>query len=187
MLARACDVADRGAVEALVRDVVGELGGLDALVANAGVDGRWDRLQDLSTEAFRETLEVNLIGTFNTLTVAAPHLRERRGYAIAISSALGVRGVPRGGAYVASKHGVNGLLATFLAEEARHGVRATAICPVYVDTDMTVEARERIGQGEMLSAEDVAETVLWCLRLSPVAVVREVVLDRLGTVGGQLI
>ena len=46
------DVADRGAVEALVRDVVSELGGLDALVANAGVDGRWDRIQDLPTEAF---------------------------------------------------------------------------------------------------------------------------------------
>jgi NAD(P)-dependent dehydrogenase (short-subunit alcohol dehydrogenase family) len=110
----------------------------------------------------------------HTLAACAPHLRERRGYAFVVSSVSGKQGMPEGGTYSASKWGLLGLAHSYLREAAPHGVRVTAICPGLVDTPMLGPGR----RGDILTTDDVAETVRYCLALSPVALVREIVLER---------
>ena len=87
------DVRDAAALAAAVDDGVAELGGLDASVANAGVltVGTWDTT---TSEQWRTVVDVNLIGTWNTCAAALPHLVERGGSLVNISSAAGLKGTP---------------------------------------------------------------------------------------------
>jgi len=182
-VAHVCDVADEAALHALVGELADEHGGLHAVVANAGVDGAWGRLETLTAADLRATLEINLVGVHTTLAAALPHLRATRGIAVAIASLAGKVGARRAAAYAASKWGAIGLVHTLLAEAAEDGVRACAICPPLVDTAMTEGSS--VPADEMLRPEDVGEALRFLLRLSPQAVVRELVLERLGIVRGE--
>jgi NAD(P)-dependent dehydrogenase (short-subunit alcohol dehydrogenase family) len=177
-LARACDVTDRAAVAALAGEAASTLGGLAVVIANAGVLTQRALLVDTPTDVWESTLRVNVLGVANTLAAATPHLRRSRGYAFVISSISGHEGMAEFSAYSASKWSL-GLTQTFLQEEAVNGVRATVISPGLVDTRMGDAAG--FG-GERLQPSDVAATVEWCLALSPAAVVREVVLERMAAV-----
>jgi SDR family mycofactocin-dependent oxidoreductase len=137
------DVRDAGALAAAVRRGVEELGGLDVVLANAGI-GMMDRAAD-PRDAFRDQLDVNLTGVWNTVQATAPVLVEqRRGGAIVLtSSAFGLTG--RGGSgrggddgYVASKHGVVGLMRTFATWLAPHGIRVNCVNPSGVATPMVL-------------------------------------------------
>jgi NAD(P)-dependent dehydrogenase (short-subunit alcohol dehydrogenase family) len=173
-LAQRCDVARRDEVERLVAATVERFGGLDVVVACAGVGAFGQTVEQIGDEDWARVLAVNLTGAMHTLAACAAELRRRRGYAFTVSSVAGKQGMPGSGAYSASKWGLLGLTHSFIREEARHGVRATAICPGMVDTPM-IGARRG---GELLAPEDVAQTVRYCLGLSPVALVREIVLER---------
>src|SRR3954468_23692419 len=137
------DVRDAGALAAAVCRGVEELGGLDVVLANAGI-GMMDRAAD-PRDAFRDQLDVNLTGVWNTVQATAPVLVERhRGGAIVLtSSAFGLTG--RGGSgrggddgYVASKHGVVGLMRTFATWLAPHGIRVNCVNPSGVATPMVL-------------------------------------------------
>ncbi len=178
-LARVCDVTDRDAVGALADEAAAALGGLAAVVANAGVLTERALLADTPADVWESTLRVNVVGVANTLAAATPHLRRSRGYAFVISSIAGHEGMAEFGAYSTSKWGLRGLTRTFIQEEAPRGVRATVISPGLVDTRMGDAAG--FG-GERLRPSDVAATLEWCLALSPAALVREVVLERMAAV-----
>src|SRR4051794_29141594 len=135
------DVRDADALDGALRDGVGELGGLDVVLANAGI-GLMASDAD-PRRAFRDQLEVNLVGVWNTVQATAPVLVEQgRGGAIVLtSSAFGLTG--RGGSgrggddgYVASKHGVVGLMRTFATWLAPHGIRVNCVNPSGVATPM---------------------------------------------------
>ncbi|OKH71223.1 3-ketoacyl-ACP reductase [Mycobacterium sp. SWH-M5] len=134
-LAHVVDVRDGEALSAAVTDAVAQLGGLDASVANAGVltAGTWDTT---TSEQWRTVVDVNLIGTWNTCAAALPHLVERGGSVINISSAAGVKGSPLHTPYTASKHGVVGLSRALANELAAVGVRVNTVHPTGVETGM---------------------------------------------------
>jgi NAD(P)-dependent dehydrogenase (short-subunit alcohol dehydrogenase family) len=182
--AHVCDVADEAALRDLIDGLAATHGGLHAVVANAGIDGAWGKLETLTAADLRATFEINLVGVHTTVAASLPHLRATGGIAVVIASLAGKVGARRAGAYGASKWGAIGLAHAVLAEAAGDGVRACAICPALVDTAMTEGSK--VPRGEMLVPEDVAETLRFLLRLSPQAVVREVVLERLGIVRGDL-
>jgi NAD(P)-dependent dehydrogenase (short-subunit alcohol dehydrogenase family) len=173
----ACDVADRGAVERFVAETAEQFGRIDVIVAAAVIYAVRDTVAEIASDAWQEVLDVNLSGVMHTLSAAVPHLRASRGYAFVLSSVSGKQGMAGSSVYCASKWGVLGLTHSFIKEEARHGVRATAICPGLVDTPM-VGGGGATPAPEMLSPNDVAETVRFCLSLSPIALVREIVLER---------
>jgi SDR family mycofactocin-dependent oxidoreductase len=129
------DVRDADALAAVVNDGVAELGGLDASVANAGVltVGTWDTT---TQEQWRTVLDVNLIGTWNTCAAALPHLTERGGSLVNISSAAGLKGTPLHLPYTASKHGVVGLSRALANELAAQNVRVNTVHPTGVATGM---------------------------------------------------
>lgn len=129
------DVRDAAALAAAVDDGVAQLGGLDAAVANAGVltVGAWD---STTPEQWRTVVDVNLIGTWNTCAAALPHLVERGGSLVNISSAAGLKGTPLHIPYTASKHGVVGLSRALANELAAQSIRVNTVHPTGVQTGM---------------------------------------------------
>ncbi len=129
------DVRDADALRAAVDDGVGQLGGLDGAVANAGVltAGTWDTS---TVEQWRTVVDVNLIGTWNTCSAALPHLVDRGGSLVNISSAAGTKGTPLHHPYTASKHGIVGLSKSLANELAAQSVRVNTVHPTGVATGM---------------------------------------------------
>jgi len=129
------DVRDAAALTAAVDAGVAELGGLDASVSNAGVltVGTWDTT---TPEQWRTVVDVNLIGTWNTCAAALPHLVERGGSLVNISSAAGLKGTPLHAPYTASKHGVVGLSRSLANELAAQNIRVNTVHPTGVATGM---------------------------------------------------
>ncbi len=133
------DVRDATSLTAAVEGGVAELGGLDAAVANAGVltVGTWDTT---TPEQWRTVVDINLIGTWNTCAAALPHLVERGGSLILISSAAGLKGTPLHLPYTATKHGVVGLSRALANELAAQNVRVNTVHPTGVETGMRPES-----------------------------------------------
>jgi NAD(P)-dependent dehydrogenase (short-subunit alcohol dehydrogenase family) len=130
------DVTDEDAVEAGVSEARERLGGLDTLVANAGIL-RFVPALDTSLELWRQILDVNLTGVFLCLRAAGRLFREQgRGVLLATSSQAGLRGYRGEAAYCASKFGVVGLVEVMAKELAPHGVRVNCVAPGTVDTPM---------------------------------------------------
>ncbi|MFL0238041.1 mycofactocin-coupled SDR family oxidoreductase [Mycobacterium sp. SMC-18] len=129
------DVRDADALRAAVDDGVQQLGGLDGAIANAGVltAGTWDTT---TAEQWRAVVDVNLIGTWNTCAAALPHLIDRGGSIVNISSAAGTKGTPLHLPYTASKHGIVGLSKSLANEVAAQGVRVNTVHPTGVPTGM---------------------------------------------------
>ena len=161
------DVRDSEQVEAMVRQVVGELGRLDVLVNNAGVtrDGLLVRMTD---EQWRVVLEINLDGAFYCSRAAAKvMMRQRSGCIINMASVVGVMGNAGQANYAASKAGLIGLSKSMARELASRGVRVNAIAPGFIVSAMTEElsedAKEKlmamIPLGRLGRPEDVAEVV----------------------------
>jgi NAD(P)-dependent dehydrogenase (short-subunit alcohol dehydrogenase family) len=143
-----CDVTDRHQVEAAVDAAVGALGGLDVVVANAGVAAQLP-LVGGDPAIFERTLAVNVAGVYYTLRAAGPHVSHSRGYALAISSLAAAVHPPLLGAYNASKAAVEALGNTLRIELAPYGARVGVGYFAELDTDMTrrgfaTKAAERI-------------------------------------------
>ena len=171
------DVRDEDACRALVEGHVERFGGLDVLVNSAGV-GIGGTIGDLTTKAWNLQQDVNLRGTFLMTREALPHLRSSRGYVLNLASIAGTIATPGLAGYGASKAAVISFTRSLIREEAENGVRATALCPGFVDTPMA--AWTGLAAEEMIRPEDCAEIALALLRLSPAARVPVVVVERGG-------
>ncbi len=148
VLALSCDVADEGAVERAFAETVARLGRVDACFANAGVAGSRDvrSFMELSTAEWRRVLAVNLDGAFFTLRAAARHMVARGdgGSLVVTSSLAAISGQARGEHYAATKGALIAMVRALAVELARHRVRANAILPGWIETEMT----ERLLRGD---------------------------------------
>lgn len=137
VLTALADVSDEAAVTEAVRATLEQFGRLDVVVANAGVNGTWAGIDDLSVDDFRSTIDINLTGTFITLKAAVPHLG-RGGSAVVIASVNGTRIFSNSGAsaYSASKAGQVALTKMLAVELGPRGIRVNVICPGAIDTEI---------------------------------------------------
>lgn len=152
-------------------------GGLDVLVNSAGL-GIARSIGELSTKHWDLQFAVNMRGTFVLTREALPHLRDTNGYVVNLASIAGTIPTPGLAAYGATKAAVISFTRSLVREEATTGVRATAICPGFVDTPMTDWTG--IPGEEMIQPQDCAELLRSLLRLSPYARVPVVVIERAG-------
>jgi NAD(P)-dependent dehydrogenase (short-subunit alcohol dehydrogenase family) len=116
------------------------LGGLDVLVLNAGVLGPMQALADTDFAAFREVMETNVDAQLRIFVACLPLLLKSRGKVIWMSSGLGRYGLPRFGAYGASKHALEGLMRIAAAEHGPDGLISVSVAPGMVQTEMLKSA-----------------------------------------------
>ncbi len=167
-VAMSTDVRDRAQVTALVEETVARHGGIDIVIANAGV-GSYGPFVELDPAHLDEMMDVNAKGVITTAAATVPHLIARGGGDfVSVASEAGRRGLPFEAVYCASKFAQVGFTRALDHELRPQGVRCTNVCPGGVATDFAME--EGYGRtpdmpelAGMMSADDVAETVLFVL------------------------
>lgn len=154
---RVADEASR-----LVQTAVDRLGGLDILINNAGV-GRFAPVTEMAIEDWRDTLDTNLSAVFFTCRAAVPVMRERGGgWIINISSLAGKHPFAGGGAYCASKAGLNALTESLMQDVRRDGIRVSCVLPGSVNTRFSGNEPTPAADWK-LAADDVAQLILQLL------------------------
>src|SRR3954449_116301 len=139
-LGLAADVTDRGAMQRAVATAVERFGGLDVVVANAGIASRGATMRAMSTEAFERVLDVNLLGVYRTVDVALPEIVRRKGHVVVIASVYaflnGVGATP----YAMAKAGVEQLGRSLRVELTPLGASASVAYFGFIDTEMVHRA-----------------------------------------------
>ena len=144
---RRVDVSKEQEVVDGIDATVQALGRIDSVFANAGVGFGAPSFIEMSTEVYRKTLAVNLDGVFWTLREASRHMVERArtgdtgGSLVGVASLAAIEGAARNQAYAATKGGVISMIKSCAVEFARYGIRANAILPGWIATDMTAGAQ----------------------------------------------
>jgi len=166
---RTVDVADFGAVEAMVADAVQAFGGLDILFNNAGI-GSFSSVVDLPVEDWRRVIDIDLSAVFYGCKAAIPALRARGGGAIINTASIsGLAGDFFFAAYNAAKAGVINLPRSVAIDHARENIRVNAVCPGPVDTPIIAGINEmqgvreawdaRVPMGRFARPEEIAAVV----------------------------
>ncbi len=135
-----CDVTDQAAVERAVAGTVAAYGRIDAVVANAGIANHGTVAVN-PVDALVRTVEVNLIGVMRTVSATLPHVTERRGYYLLVSSSAAFTVLPGMAAYCASKAGVEQFGNALRLEVAHKGVGVGTAHMTWIDTDLVRDAR----------------------------------------------
>jgi len=147
-VAVAADVRDAAAVERMVLAAKADLGGLDIVVANAGVPTRYEPTHEIEPSYWERVISIDLSGAFHTLRAALPILQEQKsGVILTVSSIAGDQAGINGAAYNASKAGLNALSKTVARENAAYGIRCNIISPGLVQSDMAEGLIQAHGKG----------------------------------------
>jgi NAD(P)-dependent dehydrogenase (short-subunit alcohol dehydrogenase family) len=176
------DMLDPTVPDRVIGEVESAWGPVDVLVANAGA-GESAPIAKMSDQMWARQIELNLTAPFRCVRRVVPHMVENGwGRIVVLASVAAKRGEPYIAAYVASKHGVLGLVRSVAAELATKGVTVNAVCPAYVDTPMTdgtvemivrstgrsaaearaiLESKQPIGR--LITVDEVAEAVWACV------------------------
>ncbi|WP_342661439.1 Putative short-chain type dehydrogenase/reductase (plasmid) [Rhodococcus ruber] len=138
IIAREGDIRDFGAIKQIVDEGVAELGRLDIVAANAGIV-EYGKVDEIEESAWKDVIDINLTGTWNTARAAIPHLRAAGGGSVILtSSAAGLKGLQNLAHYTASKHGVVGLMRVLALELAPDMIRVNSLHPNSVNTMQTM-------------------------------------------------
>ncbi|ACS85397.1 SDR family NAD(P)-dependent oxidoreductase [Musicola paradisiaca] len=169
------DVTNEAEVESLIARVVTEFGRIDYAVNSAGVGLETKVLAESGSDAFRQMLDVNVMGVYHCMKYELKQMLSQGGGAIVnVASAAGLNGMPTVGAYSATKHAVVGLTKTAALENATQGIRVNAVAPGTILTERlaqrlrasnmdekvvgTMHPMQRLGR-----PEEVADAVAWLL------------------------
>ncbi len=169
-----CDVADPAQIEAAVRQTVVAYGQLNIAINNAGIGGKYGRFIDQTKDDFDQIMAINVGGVFYGMQAQIRQMltQPEGGRIVNLSSIAGVRGMPMGAPYSASKHAVIGLTKTAALEYVRQNIRINAVCPVYTHSTMVDELintapgmeermRRMIPIGRFGQPEEIAQAILW--------------------------
>jgi 3-oxoacyl-[acyl-carrier protein] reductase len=164
------DVADAPGVEAAAAGVVRQFGGIDILVANAGIAGPTAPVWEHPPEGWREVIDVNLTGIFLCCRAVVPHMRmQNYGRIVTIASIAGKEGNPNTSGYSAAKPGVIALTKSLGKELARENIGVNAVTPAAARTrilEQTTKAHidymlSKIPRGRFVEVNEVASLVAW--------------------------
>ena len=176
------DVSDYVALERTVRETEQEFGGTDCLVNNAGqIDAR--PFEEVDPASYEREIDTNLLGVFNGIkAVLAGMVERKRGTIINMSSVSDRKTAPVAIAYTATKHAVRALSESLREAEGKNGVRVINIAPGYIKTDihrtMGITFEEycrRLGSPYFMTADELAEIVLYCYQIPAHVCIRDLV------------
>lgn len=139
------DIAKPDAMQKAVQQVIDQWGRLDIVFANAGINGVWAPIEDLTPDDWRETIDVNLNGTFYTIKYATPHLKKQGGSVIITSSVNGTRIFSNTGAtaYSSTKAAQAAMAKMLALELAKHHIRVNVICPGAIESEIDENTEKR--------------------------------------------
>ncbi|MEO8395878.1 MAG: SDR family NAD(P)-dependent oxidoreductase [Chloroflexota bacterium] len=139
------DIADPDAMQKAITQVIEQWKRLDIVFANAGINGVWAPIEDLTPHEWQKTIDVNLNGTFYTLKYAAPHLKKQGGSVIITSSVNGTRIFSNTGAtaYSCTKAAQVAMAKMLALELAKYKVRVNVICPGAIDSQISDNTEKR--------------------------------------------
>lgn len=149
-LAIAADVTDQGAMQAAVAEVVERFGGLDVVVANAGIAPEGATTRTMPPEEWERVVEVNLLGVWRTVRAALPQVSERRGQVVLIGSLASFLNGMMLSPYATAKAGVEALGRPLRVELAPFGASATVAYFGWVDTEMVRDGLDRQQGGKRM-------------------------------------
>lgn len=153
-----CDVSDPAQVDALFRTIESKYDRLDVLVNNAGIAGPTAAVEDIEIEAWQQTLDIDISGTFYVTRLAVPILKRAGGGSIVnMSSSAGLMGCPLRSPYVASKWAIVGLSKTWAMELGLFNIRVNAICPGSVEGPRIDDVIERDAAERGVSAQVIRD------------------------------
>jgi len=136
------DASDPESLQAAVRSVVERFGGLDCVVANAGLAPRPSTVRTIDVEEFERVVEVDLLGVWRTVRAALPQIVERRGQVVLLASVYSFMNGAFASPYAVSKAGVEALGRALRVELAPHGAGVTLVHPGFIDTKMVRDTLE---------------------------------------------
>ncbi len=152
----AADVTQPEQNQAYIDAAVNRWGGVDVLLANAGIEGALAPIPEYPVDVFDRVMAVNVRGVWLGLKYAVPAMQQRGGGSIVItSSAAGISGTPEMSAYNTSKHAVIGLMRVAALEGAAHGIRVNTVNPAPIETRMMRSIEEQ----RVASMDDAAVTM----------------------------
>jgi 3-oxoacyl-[acyl-carrier protein] reductase len=169
------DITDSEKVKETVAEIVEKYDRIDILVNNAGI--YFDGTLELPETDFIKLLDTNLTAQFVILQEVVPLMKKQKsGYIFNVASRSGKVGFAGSGGYCASKFGLLGLNESLYRELTPQGIKVTALCPAWVNTNMAQKAGTPLQPEEMIQPEDLFKTISWLLELSSGACVKEVVI-----------
>ncbi|HJY33454.1 MAG TPA: SDR family NAD(P)-dependent oxidoreductase [Vicinamibacterales bacterium] len=166
----AADVSDAAAVEGATQATISALGGIDILVANAGIAGPNLKVWEYPVEAWQQVIDINLTGVFNCCRAVLPHMiRQNYGRIVNTASIAGKEGNPSASAYSASKAGVIALTKSLGKELAGHDIAVNCITPAAAQTKILEQCTQahidymlsKIPRGRFVTVEEIAAMVAW--------------------------
>lgn len=179
-IALLADVSDEKQMAAAMSELIDRFGRLDVVIANAGINGVWAPIEDLTPAEWDQTMNVNLRGTYLTIHNAVPHMKADGGSIVIVSSINGTRTFtsPGATAYSVTKAGQLAMAQQLALELARYGIRVNAVCPGAIDTEINdnthIRSKEEtaipvewpqgdipISNGEAGTSEDVADLIVF--------------------------
>ncbi len=163
------DLADASSLEAKCKEAESFFGQIDVLVNNGGISQR-DKVINTKIEVDRELMEINYFGSIALTKNVLPGMVERKqGHHVVITSATGIISTPLRSSYAASKHALHGFYDSLRSEHHEDNIKVTIICPGYVKTNISINAR--MGTGEKQNSMDDAQAN----GLSPEFVARKII------------
>lgn len=158
------DVGNEAAVIAHFNKVMDEYGRVDFIINNAGF-GIHSPLEEMDSDKLRQMFETNVFGTFYLTKCAIPAMKAaKHGHVINISSIAGIVGIENMSVYNATKFAVKGLSESLFKELRPHGIKVTCVLPGSIDTHFFDDMDAFSGNRNMMTASDVSETILHCLK-----------------------
>jgi 3-oxoacyl-[acyl-carrier protein] reductase len=158
------DARDLPSQQAAVRQIIDKWGGLDVLIANAGV-GHFAPVDQMTAEQWKETIDINLTGVFFSLKASVEALKKSKGYFITISSLAGTNFFAGGAAYNASKFGLTGFTQAAMLDLRQYGIKTTTIMPGSVATQFNAHTPGPADEWK-IQIEDLGQMVVDLLRMN---------------------
>lgn len=159
------DVSSLSSETNAIEATIAHFGKLDVLVANAGV-GHFANIETLSAKEWKDTIDTNLTGVFNSVKAGIPALKQSKGYIITIASLAGANFFENGAAYNASKFGLVGFSQAIMLDLRKYGIKVTTIMPGSVSTYF---ANHIPGDTDAwkIQPEDIGQMVADLLKMNP--------------------